>query len=118
MNDGGSAVVEFALVLPLVLLVLLAVTQVAMVARTQMEIIGAAREGARRAATAPDPAEAVAAVRQALDPVHAARARVQVRRPHIVGKPAEVTVVLPVRLAGLAGLTVRLRSKAVMRVER
>ena len=118
MNDGGSAAVEFALVLPLVLLVLLAVTQVAVVARTQLEIASAAREGARRAATAPDPAEAVEAVRRALGPEAAARVRVQVRRPHVVGRPAEVIVTLPVRLVGLGGMTVDVRSKAVMRVER
>lgn len=118
MKDSGSAAVEFALVLPLVLLVLLAVTQVAMIARTQLELANAAREGARQAATAPDPAEAVEAVRRALGPDVASRVRVQVRRPHVVGRSAEVTVELPVRLAGLAGMTVRLHSRAVMRVER
>jgi len=118
MSENGSAAVEFALVLPVVLLVLLAVTQVAVVARTQLELANAAREGVRRAATAPDPAEAVDAVRRALDPKIAARVRVQVRRPHVVGRPAEVTVILPVRLVGLAGMKVRLRSSAVMRVER
>ena len=118
MSENGSAAVEFALVLPVVLLVLLAVTQVAVVARTQLELANAAREGARRAATAPDPAEAVEAVRRALDPKVAARVRVQVRRPHVVGRPAEVTVTLPLRLVGPAGMTVRLRSRAVMRVER
>ena len=65
---SGSAAVEFALVLPLVLLVLLAVTQVAVVARTQLEVANAAREGARRAATAPDPADAVTVARRALPP--------------------------------------------------
>ncbi len=115
---NGSAAVEFALVLPLVLLVLLAVTQVAVAARTQLEVANAAREGARRAATAPDPAEAVSVALGALSPELADRARVQVRRPQVVGRQAEVTVVAPVRLTALGGLTVELRSKAVMRVER
>jgi hypothetical protein len=115
---NGSAVVEFALVLPLVLLVLLTVTQVAVVARTQLELMSAAREGARRAATAPDPAEAVDAVRRALDQDTAGQVRVQVRRPHVVGRQAEVVVTLPVRLVALGGITVRLHSRAVMRVER
>ena len=115
---NGSAAVEFALVLPLVLLVLLAVTQVAVVARTQLEVANAAREGARRAATAPDPAVAVTAARRALPPELSDQARVQVRRPHVVGRQAEVTVIVPVRLMALGGLTVRIRSKAVMRVER
>jgi hypothetical protein len=114
----GSAAVEFALVVPLVLLVLLAVTQVAVVARTQLELVNAAREGARRAATAPDPAAAVDAVRRALDPELAGRVRVHVKRPHVVGQQAEVLVALPVRLAALGGLTIELHSRAVMRVER
>jgi len=48
----GSAVVEFALVLPLVLVVLLGAVEVAVVARTQLEVSQAAREGAREAAPA------------------------------------------------------------------
>lgn len=115
---SGSAAVEFALVLPLVLLVLLAVTQVAVVARTQLEVANAAREGARRAATAPDPADAVTVARRSLPFELAKQARVQVLRPHVVGRQAEVTVTVPVRLTALGGLTVRIRSKAVMRVER
>jgi hypothetical protein len=118
VSGHGSAVVEFALVLPLVLLVLLAVTQIAVVARTQLELANAAREGARRAATVPDPASAVDAVRRSLPPETAARVRVQVQRPQVVGRQVEVIVTLPVRLVGLAGVTVRLQSRAVMRVER
>ena len=114
----GSAAVEFALVLPLVLLVLLAVTQVAVVARTQLEVASAAREGVRRAATAPDPADAVAVVRRVLSPELGDRARVQVRRPHVVGRQAEVIVIVPLRLTALGGLKIEVRSKAVMRVER
>ncbi len=46
MRGGqGSAVVEFALVLPLVLVVLLGAVEVAVVARTQLEVSQAAREG-------------------------------------------------------------------------
>jgi len=41
-----------------------------------------------------------------------------VRRPQVVGRQAEVTVAVPVRLTALGGLTVEVRSKAVMRVER
>ena len=54
--------VEFALVLPLVLLVVFAAVEVAVVARTQLEVVNAAREGAREAATNPDPAAAVGVV--------------------------------------------------------
>jgi Flp pilus assembly protein TadG len=77
MGERGSATIEFALVVPMVLLVLLAAVEVAVVARAQLEVVHAAREGAREAAASPDPAQAVAAVRAALGPA-AASARISV----------------------------------------
>lgn len=112
--------VEFALVLPVVVLVLLAIVEVTVVARTQFELVHAAREGARTAATVADPSRAVQAVQAALDPAIAGRARVTVERPGTVGSRAVVTVLLPYRLGGgfLGGLQVDLRARSVMRVER
>ena len=49
-RERGSAVVEFALVLPLVLVVLLGIVEVAVVARSEIQLVHAAREGAREAA--------------------------------------------------------------------
>lgn len=117
-DERGSAAVEFALVVPLVVLVLLAAVEIAVVARTQLEVVHAAREGAREAAASPDPALAVAAVRAALGPA-ASAARVSVRRPHVVGAMAEVEVVLPHRLVVplFRGVSVDLLGRAVMRVE-
>lgn len=109
---------EFALVLPAVVLVLVAVLQVVVVARTQLELQHAAKVGVRRAATAPDPSAAVKSAATALEPATAAVARIEVRRPSIVGRPARVTITVPVRLIGLGGATVRLRASAVMEVER
>lgn len=65
MSERGSAAVEFALVLPLVLLALLAAVEVVVVARTQLEVGHAAREGARQAATVPDVERAVTAAQVA-----------------------------------------------------
>ncbi|MDH3261148.1 MAG: pilus assembly protein [Acidimicrobiia bacterium] len=112
--------VEFALVLPVVVLVLLAVVEVTVVARTQYELVHAAREGARTAATVADPSRAVLAVQAALDPAVARRVKVTVARPGTVGGSAVVTVVLPYRLGAviLGGLKVDMRARAVMRVER
>jgi Flp pilus assembly protein TadG len=58
----GQATVEVALVLPVVVLVLLLVVQVALVARAQLLVTNAAREGARAAAVRPG--SAAAAVRR------------------------------------------------------
>lgn len=112
--------VEFVLVLPALILVLLAIVEVTVVARTQYELANAAREGARTAATVSDPSRAVRAVQAALDPSVASRVRVTVDRPGLVGSNAVVTVVLPHRLGAriLGGLQVELRARAVMRVER
>ncbi len=119
-GERGSAVVEFVLVLPVVVLVLLAVVEVTVVARTQYELVQAAREGARTAAMVSDPARAVEAVKSALDPSVSDRVRVTVERGGTVGSVATVTVVLPYRLGArlLGGLGVHLRARSVMRVER
>ncbi len=118
LGQRGSAAIEFALIVPVVLLVLFAIVEVAVVARTQMEVVGAAREGAREAATSPDPARAVAVVETALG-ASAPAARISVRRPHVVGGTAEVEVRLPHRIGGglFGQMSVELVGRATMRVE-
>lgn len=71
-DERGQAAVELALVLPLVVLFVLGVLQVALVARDQLAIELAAREAARAAAVSADPSAAasLAANRVAsLDPL-------------------------------------------------
>ena len=115
----GSAVVEFALVFPLVVVVLLGVIEVGVVGRAQIEVVAAAREGARQAAADPDPAHAVEAARAALGPA-GRDARIDVVRPQVVGAAAEVVVRVPHTFASaiFGGVTVDLRGRATMRVER
>ena len=119
MSDRGSAVVEFALVVPLVLALLLGLVEVALVARTQLEVVNSAREGAREAAASPDPTDAVRAARAALGS-GGASARISVRRPDVVGERAEVRVTVPYRVASpiLGGVPVEITARAAMRVER
>ena len=121
MSEGqrGSATVELALLVPLIVVLLALLVEVAVVARIQIEVVGAAREGARVAATSPDPELALAAARAALGS-RGAGARVSVRRPHVVGQPAVVTVFLDyrLRLPLLGRFSVPLSGRAVMRVER
>ncbi len=111
---------EFFLVLPMVVLVLVAGMQVIGVARARIELVGAVREGARVAATTPDPAKAVHAVQSALPPTVRDRVRISVSRPSVVGAPARVSA----RLRHLLGIPfpgnfgVDLTASAVMLVER
>jgi Flp pilus assembly protein TadG len=84
--------VELILVLPVAILVLVASLQLIGVARTRIELQGAVREGARVAATTPDPAKAVQAVLASLTPETRASARVSVERPSRVGAVARVSV--------------------------
>lgn len=86
--------IEFFIVIPLLIVVLVAGIQVISVARTRVELLGAVREGARVAATTPDPAKAVEAVRAALSPEDRDRARISVSRPGVVGRPARVTATM------------------------
>jgi Flp pilus assembly protein TadG len=112
--------VEFFLVVPLLVVVLVAGIQVVSVARTRIELLGAVREGARVAATTPDPAKAVAAVRDALAPTQRDRVRISVSRPGVVGRPARVTATfrhsLPVPL--IDDLAFDISVSASMLVER
>ena len=119
MNERGSAVVEFALVVPLVLILVLGVVEVALVARGQLMVINAAREGAREAAATPDPAAAVRAARAVLAE-GGQLARVSVSRPSVVGQAARVRVVVSYRVAAplLGGIPIELSASAAMRVER
>ena len=79
---------ELVLILPLVLPVLVLVVEVSVVARASSAMVGAAREGARVAATSPDTDRAIEATRAALGSELAAMMRVTVRRPPVVGQSA------------------------------
>ena len=120
IRENGSSVVEFAIVLPLVFLVLVASLELVAVTRVQLQVTHAAREGARQAATSPDPADSVQAVRSALPPHLADQARVTVERPHVVGQQAKVRVRISYRFAAFAfgGLELDVSAQSVMRVER
>ncbi len=120
MTERGSAALEFALVVPLVLAMLLGVVEVAVVARAQLQVGHASREAAREAATAPDPDRAVAVAKTVLGPDLAPVARISVDRDHHVGGRAVVSITAPHRVASVlfGGFVVRLRSTASMRVER
>lgn len=116
----GQATVEVALVLPVVVCVLLAVIQVALVARSQMLVTHAAREAARQMAVDPDEGKAAAVARATpgLDPQ---RVSVDVGPRGPVGATVTVTVAYrtptDVPLVGALFGEPELRATVVMRVE-
>ncbi|MBA3553134.1 MAG: pilus assembly protein, partial [Actinobacteria bacterium] len=61
-GERGTATVEFALVLPLVLTMALALVQVGLLVKDQLIVVGAARAGAREAAVTSDDASVTQAV--------------------------------------------------------
>ena len=117
----GQATVEFVLVLPLVLVVCLAVVQVAVVARRDVLVAHAAREAARAAAVEPDETSALGAARAAAaraSPLDPRRLSVTLTR---LGELVEVTVRYddPTDVAVVGRLVgpVRLQERMTMRRE-
>ena len=118
-GEDGSSTVELALLLPLIVILVLAVAEVAVAGRAQLEVVNSAREGARIAAVDPEVSGAVDAVKQVLGE-RGSDARVSVSRPQVVGESATVTVSVrhPVAPFIFGGSHIELRASASMRVER
>lgn len=105
------------MLLPVVVLALLAVLQVALVVRDHLAVVHAAREAARAASVDPDQSSAVRAAHRTLPDAH-----VDVGPRPAVGEP--ITVVVTFRshtdlpLVGVLFPDPTLRSTVVMRVEK
>jgi hypothetical protein len=116
-RESGQSTVEFALVLPLVVLAVLAVIQVGLVVRDHVAVVHAAREAARAASVDPDPGRAVRAAHRTL-----AGASVEVGGRPKVGEPISVEVryrsVTDLPLVGVLFPDPVLHARAEMRVER
>ena len=94
MDTGGeraSAAVEFALVLPLVLTMALALIQVGLLAKDQLVVANAARAGARQAAVSTDDASVRQAAIDAAASLDPDRLDVSVERSGGAGTAATVT---------------------------
>jgi len=120
--ERGSAAVEFALLLPILLLVLLALVQVGVLARDQLVLTQASRAGAREAAVDGSVEAVDEAVRSAATGLDAGRVAIDVAWSGERGDPVTVSLVYEVPVASpLAGWllpeTVTLRSSATMRQE-
>lgn len=117
-GEAGQSTVEFALVLPLALILILGLLQVGVLARDQIMLLGAAREGVREAITTPDHGRITAAAGNAAPGL---QLNVQIARGTQRGEPARVDVdappvQLPVVGRIVAGMT--LKASATMRIEK
>lgn len=95
MPDGperGSAAVEFALVLPLVLVLVLGMVQVGIFARDRLLVEAAARAGARTAAVVDDPAAVRAAALAAAPALRDEDLALEVARAGGRGDPVSVRI--------------------------
>jgi Flp pilus assembly protein TadG len=108
----GSATVELAAAIPLLLAVTLVMVGVIVVARDHVLALGAAREGAREAALSGDQARAAAAARAAVPAGRQARVTVSSQPPRLV----RVEVILVARVPPNPAV-VTVRAAAVAAVE-
>lgn len=121
-RQTGSAVVEFALVLPLVLVVALSFVQVGLLVRDRLLIEAAARAGARAAAVEADGDAVRAAALAAAPDLDPARIGVEIVRHGTQGDPVTVSIgydeVVRVPMIGwLFGSSIRLDATATDRQE-
>lgn len=128
MDDGerGQATVEAALTLPVVLLGLLLIVQVAVVVRDALALAQAAREGARAAAVSARDDQARAAVLASAGPLDAHRIEIEIEPAQAQRtRGARVTVRLsyaerlriPV-ISRVVSMDLPLRAQATMHLER
>lgn len=121
-REEGSSVVEFALLLPILFVVLLAAVQVGVIARDELLLTQAARAGARAAAVTLDEAAVVDATVGAAPGLAPAAIAVEIVRAPEAGGPVTVSVSYEATVAGpLAGwllpASVTLDAAATMRQE-
>ncbi|MCW2961434.1 MAG: hypothetical protein JWM25_474 [Thermoleophilia bacterium] len=113
---------EFAICLPVLLMLVIAIAQYGQMIFTSMELTSATRDGARRAAVArteDDPAGAVRTVlRGSLDTVDAEQVDIAISGTWATDSRMTVTSTMPYRLEviGMPVWTGTLRSQAVVRI--
>lgn len=111
--------IEMVVVIGLLLAVLLAGVEAVVTAGLQIELQAAVREGARVAATDPDPVHAVERVREVLPNAISQKAEVSVERPDRSGALARVEITVRHELVNplLRGMGFDLRARSAMAVE-
>ncbi len=117
-RDDGAAAVEFALILPVLVLLVLGLIEFSLLFNAQISVTNAAREGARVMAIQDDPALARAAAIVAapsLSPALVAGNITVTPASCIAGTSATVQIRYPAALVtGFFGVTLPLEGKGVM----
>ena len=122
-NQRGQAMTEFALVMPLLLFLLLAIIQFGLVFNNYITLTDAVRAGARKGAVArrlPQPANAVETqVRKAATDLKSSDLQVTVGSTWAAGSDVTVTATYPydIKVLGLVVKSGRLHSTVTERVE-
>ena len=117
-NDRGAAAVEFALILPLLVLLIMGLIEFSLLFNTQISLTNAAREGARVMAIHNDPALAKSATISAATSVQPAVSTGNITvSPSTCTAGSTVTVTISYNatlLTGYFGITLPLKGKGVM----
>jgi Flp pilus assembly protein TadG len=117
-TEDGAAAVEFALVLPVLLLLLMGLIEFSLVFNAQISVTNAAREGARVMAISNNPASAQAAAIAAAPSINPALTTANVAvGPADCAYPAKATVTITYSahlVTGFFGLALPLTGKGVM----
>jgi Flp pilus assembly protein TadG len=122
-SEHGQALVEFALVLPVLVLILFAVIQFGVAFNDSLALTDAVRAGARKAAvsrSAPDPAAAAeSALRKAAADLDETELAVAVDSSWVRGESVRVHASYPFELSllGIPVVSGRLESETTERVE-
>lgn len=121
-GTGAQATAEFAMVLPLLLLIFLLFIQAVLVMRAQIAVTAAAREGARKGVETGDPALIEGAAARAAAGLDSERLRVSMesgprRRGEWIKVMVEYDVPITVPLAQRFFPEIVVRGEAEMRIE-
>jgi Flp pilus assembly protein TadG len=116
VTDRGQATVEFALCLPLVVVLVLVVLQAAIVIRQQLAVDLAAREGARAAAVSGAPEQAARAAVERIEVLEAPSVAVSLG-PDIVAVTVSQTVRTDMPLIGVVLRDISVSGTATMTLE-
>lgn len=125
MNERGQATVEFALTIPILMLVFLALIQTGIIAHGQIMVTQVAREGARQATTAESNGEIERAARQSAAGLRQGSLNISYSAPKgwKVGEPVtviaqyDVPVVFPA-IKGIFGAATVVQASTTMRIEK